>query len=262
MSSIIEYWRQLEINNNGQELIHPEDSQILENINRVNLDFANYIENCDNLFGDNFQLHTGLVPVPYSGDVKNARIYLLMINPGFHHNDYYSENHCQNYREALIHSLRQENMNTDFPFHYLNPEFCHTSGGGYWFKKFNDIIIKLTNNVANYTYEDSIRLISKNICTLELFPYHSINFGLSNQIINNCSSVHRIRGLVNQLLNGQRDILIECLRQPENWNLNGVNDNRLHILPSRLRQSASFKTTTGELGKRIYNKLIQIANEE
>jgi hypothetical protein len=260
MCLIIDYWRQLEINN-GHELIHPHDAQILGNVNRINFDFANYFGNCDNLFGNNLQLHTGLIPVPYSGDIKNARIYLLMINPGFHHNDYYSENHCQNYRDALIHSFRQENINNNFPFHYLNPEFCHTSGGDYWFKKFHDIIIQLTNNVDNYNYEDSIRLISRNICTLELFPYHSINFGLNQQIINGCSSINRIRHFVNQLLDGQRDILIECLRQPENWNLNGRNDDRLHILPSQQRQSASFKTT-GELGIRIYNKLIQIANEQ
>ena len=52
---------------------------------------------------------------------------------------------------------------------YLNPEFCHTSGGDYWFKKFNDIIIQLTNNVANYRYEDSIRLISRNISCATFF---------------------------------------------------------------------------------------------
>ena len=111
-----------------------------------------------------------------------------------------------------------------------------------------------------YTNFTETNLHSGNICTLELFPYHSINFGLNQQIINDCSSINQIREFVNQLLNGQRDILIECLRQPENWNLNGVNDDRLHILPPRLRQSASFKTT-GELGTRIYNKLIQIAYE-
>ncbi|MGI6311486.1 MAG: hypothetical protein ACOXZU_08135 [Bacteroidales bacterium] len=261
MCQIIDYWRQLEINN-GESLIHPADSQILENVNQVNLDFANYIGgNCDNLFGDNFQLHTRLIPVPYSGDIRNARIYLLMINPGFHHNDYYSENHCQNYRNALINSLRQEEINDDFPFHYLNPEFCHTSGGNYWFKKFNDIIIQLTNNVADYSYRDSIRLISRNICTLELFPYHSINFGLNQQIINDCSSINQIRRFVNQLLNGQRDILIECLRQPGNWGLNEIVDDRLHILPPQLRQSISFNPANG-LGARIFNKLVEIANEQ
>ncbi len=49
---------------------------------------------------------------------------------------------------SKINSLRQEEINDDFPFHYLNPEFCHTSGGNYWFKKFNDII-ELGNEVIN-----------------------------------------------------------------------------------------------------------------
>lgn len=75
MCEIIDYWRQLEFNN-GNELIHPNDNQILGNVNRINLDFNNYIGNCDNLFGNNLQLHTGLIPVPYSGDIRKARIYI------------------------------------------------------------------------------------------------------------------------------------------------------------------------------------------
>lgn len=259
MCEIINYWRQLNIDNN--ELIHKNDIQILSNVNHINLDFDNYTANPDNLYGDNFLLHTGLIPVPYSGDIQNARIYLLMINPGFHNNDYYSEHYCNDYRQSLVNSLRQENRDENYPFHYLNPIFCHTSGGDYWFKKFRDIIINLTQNIINYFYEDVIKLISGNICTLELFPYHSVNFRLNQQIINNCPSINQIRQFVQELLNNQRDILIECLRQPENWNLNGVNDERLNILPSRQRQSASLRTT-GELGTRIYNKLIQIANEQ
>jgi len=258
MCAIINFWRELDINN-GQELIHPQDLQILENVNRINLNFNNYVGNCDNLFGDNYQLHTGLIPVPYAGDIRRARIYLLMLNPGFHPNDYYSENYCENYRNALIQTLRQENINNAFPFHYLNPEFIHTSGGEYWFNKFRDIIIQFSSEL-NLPYDISISFISQNICALELFPYHSINFQINQNIINECPSINMIRGFVNNLLENRENILIECLRQPENWNLNGINDERLHILPPALRQNVSFRTYS-ELGQRIYQKLVEIYND-
>ncbi|MEN7547845.1 hypothetical protein AAG747_07990 [Rapidithrix thailandica] len=255
---IINYWRNLDINNDNY--LHNDDIDILQNVDQVNLNFQQYVENPNNLFGNNFQLHTGLMPVPYTGNLRDARIYLLMVNPGFHHNDYYSENSVIEYRTALARNLRQENLDENFPFLYLNPQFCHTSGGEYWLKKFNSLIEGLKDRLGNnYSYDNILSLISRNICILELFPYHSINFKLSQRVINNCPSVKRIRQFVDSIINNnERDILIACLRQPNNWGINENNNDHLYILPPHQRQSASLKTS-GTLGSMILNRLIEIS---
>ena len=247
IKELINFWRQLKLNN--KPFIHKKDKDILENIDRVKLSFKDYIKNVNNLFSNNTQIHTGLLPVPYTGDLQKASIFLLMINPGFNHNDYYSET-INNYKIALINNMRQENIDKNYPFLFLNPSFCHTSGGVYWLRKFDSLIRGLKDRLRNKTYEDILKHISKNVCSLELFPYHSKNLKINN-IVLKCPSVCRIRAIIDELMR-RKNTLIVCLRQPENW---GVNNNKqIYTLLPRERQSASLKTDT-EQGKKILNKL-------
>lgn len=254
MEELINFWRQFQPNDNGGQLIHLGDLNALNDVDMQYFTFHDYVNNPDNLFISNTIIHSGLIPVPYSGDLTNAEIFILMINPGFDHNDYYSET-IPEYRNALISNLHQENLNEDYPFFYLNPLFCHTSGGAYWLKKFNNIIKTLYQQ--GYGYEQILSLISKNTCVLELFPYHSKNFNISNIILNNCASVSLIRDFVQSIIENNK--LVICLRQPNNWHINQNNAQNLHILPANQRQSASLNVNEGNVGQIIYNNLIDIA---
>ena len=76
MDELINFWRNLDLNN--RPFIRNYDLDALAGVNQVNLDFDQFVANPDNLFGDNFKIHTGLLPVPYTGNFQNARILLLM----------------------------------------------------------------------------------------------------------------------------------------------------------------------------------------
>jgi len=255
MDDLVEYWKKLEIT--SEELIHPCDVELLEKNKKINCNFEGYISKVENLFDESSQLHTGLIPIPYAGDLKNASIYLLMINPGFSPNDYFSEYNCKEYKGDLINSLKQNNLDENYPFISLNPKYCHTSGGQYWLKKFGSIIRKLKNE-KGLDYEEAIKLIAMNICVLELFPYHSKNFNISNKIIRDLESTKRIKKFVSNLLSSNRDVIIECLRRPDDWGLkNNESNEKLNILLPKQRQSASLNVEK-EVGERVYNKLCEL----
>jgi len=254
MCELIKFWNKLNLNPNNNKFIHPEDENTLGQVDKKCLTFDDYVKDPNNLFGDNFILHTGLIPVPYAGNISRASIYLLLINPGLHHNDYYSEYQNDEYKMSLINNLKQKNLDNDYPFLFLNPKFSHTSGGEYWINKFKAIIIKLKTE-KNIDYKESLKLLAQNVCTLELFPYHSINFKLSKSVINSCPSIIKMRDFVKTLSHSNRDLYIFCLRQPTNWNLEEKNNNdNFIILPPKQRQAASLTTKTNA-GQKIFDIL-------
>jgi hypothetical protein len=252
MNKLLDFWSQFRINENS-DLIHEEDSRILDKESfKYIRNFEDYVSNVDNLFSTKTVIHSGLVPVPYTGDIEKARVYLLLLNPGFNHNDYYSESNGI-YRNILIKNIYQD-LDKDYPFLYLNPRFCHTSGGNYWLKKFGSIIDYLYSQ-KKWSYATCIKLISQKVCTLELFPYHSRNFGLSQKIINQCPSVLKIKEFLKDKYSKNSDLLVACLRNPESW---GLLDNykNIHILLPEQRQSASIKIER-QIGRSIFDKIIE-----
>ena len=116
------------------------------------------------------KLHVGLLPHPYCGDLKNAEVFILMLNPGFGILDYLDEENNK-FRAALKNNLLQQECG-EFPFIFLNPEFHGTGGGRYWLRKFEDLI-RLAVKKENGNFEKALQFLSKMIATIELFPYHS-----------------------------------------------------------------------------------------
>jgi len=252
METLIKFWRKFDPN--GVQHIHQDDLLHLQNIDKIHFNtFNEYWNDATNLFERNKHIHTGLLPGPYGGDLMNAKIYLLLLNPGFSHNDYFSE--CQeDVKRAIINNLRQENLNRDYPFICLNPSLCHTAGGNYWLKKF-DSIIKSLRERNDLTYTECLKLISQKTCVLELFPYHSRNFGISQRVLNNLPSVRNIKDSLARLINERPEVLIICMRKPESWGIMTLAEN-VFILPSESRQNASLSIKS-EAGKLIYDKLIK-----
>ena len=66
------------------------------------------------------RLHLGLIPLPFMGDMLNASIYVLMLNPGLGSSDYY-EYKVPSFQQSLLANLRQERITGVLPFVYLNP---------------------------------------------------------------------------------------------------------------------------------------------
>ena len=85
------------------------------------------------------RLHLGLIPVPFMGDMLNASIYVLMLNPGLGPGDYF-EYKVPSFRKALLANLRQERITGVMPFVSLDPQFAWHGGFSYWHQKLKGVI--------------------------------------------------------------------------------------------------------------------------
>jgi hypothetical protein len=100
----------------------------------------------------------------------------LLLNPGLAYSDYLELENTA-FREAVEYTLRQDFSRTDFPFIWLNPEFCWHSGFKYWEEKLRGIIKRIAEQKFNNNYLHALRDLSQRIAMVELVPYHSYRFG-------------------------------------------------------------------------------------
>jgi len=157
--------------------------------------FNDYISDRD--FGNKspHKLHTGLIPIPYAGDILKAKIYILALNPGFGPHDYYAESFDTDFCKARIQQLRQQHLNETFPWMDLNPLFCWHGGYKYWTSRLNDIIDKLSEQ-KEISYKEALSRLSRAISCLEYIPYHSKHYGISRSVVNKMLSPKLIKAFV------------------------------------------------------------------
>ncbi len=107
-----------------------------------------------------FKFDTILLPDPYIGNV-NSKILLLALNPGIHEDDY------EIHKGPIYRKLHRENINqidTEYPFYYLNPEL-NSPGTKWWHSKLKHLI-------ENF----GVRKTAQAVCCLQYVPYHSKKF--------------------------------------------------------------------------------------
>ncbi|MDP3340077.1 hypothetical protein [Frigidibacter sp.] len=80
-----------------------------------------------------------IYPAPYSGDIRKAKIFLLMLNPSWAPDDLHHQIESEVYRKAEQAALWQQDLDERFPNHYLNPNFCWSGGYRYWEKKLKHV---------------------------------------------------------------------------------------------------------------------------
>jgi len=175
---LIEFWMELDISRD-KPFVHPEDRKILE-IQESWRYFDSYQAfSQSEIFGQkNNIFHLGLLPAPYSGDIENADIYILMLNPGFANIDYITQE-C--FFDDIVNTLKQDINNLKYPFIGLDPKFMWT-GAGVWCERKLRSIIDLFMLNYNYTYLEALSNLSKRIAIIELFPYHSSSFSLPRNL--------------------------------------------------------------------------------
>lgn len=175
--------------------IHNQDFDLIEN---------NLIKNCSNssdfiknyLSSKNKQnldkkFHSNLLPEPYCGNLSNAKIFILGLNPGFDNATYFCQEN-EKLRNALENNLKQNLSEYEYPFIGLNPEFLWTDSGRWCFSKFDqqeNSLIREIMNRKNCDYLGSLKFLSQKIASLELVPYHSKLFSLPKSIYMKMPSV-------------------------------------------------------------------------
>lgn len=236
MNELIDFWRQLNIEE--KPLLHKND-----NIKKDDYfdckDYSDYIKLMKSpKFKSDNKFHLGLIPIPYIGDIENAKICILMLNPGFGICDYYAESNNEAYKKSLVNNLRQV-LDKEYPFIFLNPEFLWHGGGQYWEKKLKNIIEE-TKILFKYSYADALSHVAKTVAVLQLVPYHSKSYldiePESSKIMRNF--------VENELLSKSEKCII-CPRGNNYWKLKD-NDNIILSPDKKSRAGHISKNTFGE----------------
>ena len=191
----------------------PEEDIILLN------SFEDYINNP--VFGDRSDtlLHTGLLPMPFAGSLSSASIFILMINPGLGHLDYY-EQQISYLCEQVVRTIHQHNANDTYPFIWLNPSLAWTGGFRYWESKFHNLANTLMAQ-RSLSYRAALQRLAQHIAVLELIPYHSKKFG-AHRLISTLPSAQLMQDYVHDVLISRAhrgEALIIVTRLVKYWSL-------------------------------------------
>jgi len=116
--------------------------------------------------------HLGLLPQPFHGRVEDARIYVLMLNPGYKPRDYTWESGKTGYRDSLV-----EGYSGRTPMLFLNPTYAEHPGYRWWWVKsgLRHIVQRLARSRAIAAAEAQ-REVALKLAAVELLPYHSRRF--------------------------------------------------------------------------------------
>ncbi len=140
------------------------------------------------------RLHVGLQPIPFAGPVEDARVYLLMLNPGLSPGDYFAEWHHPGYAAAAA-----QNLTGARPFLFLDPEFAWHPGFAYWHGKLA-AVVRALSIATGLGHAEVLRRVARKICLLQLLPYHSPTFGVSRRVLQRLRSSQLAKDFVAEVL--------------------------------------------------------------
>lgn len=207
------------------------------------------------------RFHLGLIPVPFAGNLRNAKIFVLLLNPGLEPNDYFGELRVPGCRERLIRNLRQEFIGVEYPFLYLDPSFSWHSGYRWWHGKFQKIIQELSEQ-RQTSYAQARRYLSKLLASVELVPYHSFSYKLSPAVQRQLHSQELACSFVKNVLQPRAragEILMVITRKATVWDLAS---SKYIVVYKGSQTRAAHLTPQSKGGKRILEFLTQISSPQ
>ncbi|WP_226164035.1 hypothetical protein [Hymenobacter terricola] len=156
--------------------ILPGDQQLINHGNRL-LDYRSYdaFVKSEDFGGQSTKFHLSLLPQPFVGNLAQASIFILLLNPGFSAGDYYALHHTPAYAAAIKRNLGQQNGADPYPFFFLDPQFAWTAGGQWWQARFRSIAEELVKR-NGFSLQEALQHISQHVACLEMYPYHSQSF--------------------------------------------------------------------------------------
>ena len=164
---------------------------------------------------DDKRLHLGLIPVPFMGDMLNASIYVLMLNPGLGPGDYF-EYKVPSLRRALIANLRQKRK--VMPFVWLDPRFAWHGGFGYWDRKLKRVMETLAAS-KGMSLANARSTLGSDLAVVQLVPYHSV--GSNQRALRQLPSVGLAKDFVRRTVAKRiktQEAIVVVMRQVKNWN--------------------------------------------
>ena len=256
-SEFLKKWKKAELNR--PPYIFPKDKEIIKKLEKKGkiityYTVKDYINSKEFANRKDTTLHIGLKPLPFAGYLRKASIYILTANPGLSPVDYYIEESDQKYVRDIENNIKQFNDKSKYPMFLLNPKYSWYAGFEYWEEKLRDIIDLLMIN-KKMQYKEALRFVSKKIATVELLPYHSRNFGLSENELSKFESVKLVREFAQKELvklanNGEAIIIV--IRKANHWD---IKENKNIIVYDKNEARGASLSSESRGGKAILEKL-------
>ena len=244
--------------------LHPKDREYLDSIGYwakhphalQTLDLESYLQSPR--FGkQDGEFHFSLLPSPFIGDLHNASVVILLLNPGFGHVDYFAEYGQPQYRERLRRALEQDFRGTAFPFLHLDPAFCWAGGFRWWEGKLRAVLQQVADNKFKGNYYRALELAAHKLASIELIPYHSATFTESS-FIKRLPSAQVARRTAQQLERRARagKLAMVVTRQAPAWGLAEVR-NRVVCYTRAAEARSAYLTPESRGGQVILRALLQ-----
>ena len=249
LESLLKTWQSLDLNKSPYIL--PGDKKILNESKTPISSIRDFIDwHSDKDFGQRLphELQAGLLPVPFVGDLRKARVFLLTLNPGFEPLDLYSEDTNADFKKDLVHNLTQSSLDSEYPFLTLNPKHSWHGGYKYWGKRFSDLIAFFQTE-RKCSFRQSLAFIAQNMAVLEAVPYHSTSFKVSHKTIATMESWKAIRSYVHKELIPralEEKILLIVLRANWFWNLDASTNVIIYKQSEAIGSSLSLSSRGGK----------------
>jgi len=179
----------------------------------------------------------GLRPQQIVGNMKEAKIFLLNLNPSFDVEKYLDFDDEEKLKDILEEVLASNGSpNIEYPFYFLNPELKDTGGETWW---------NNGHHFKSYIEECyDIKKLAKLFCCIELIPYHARKLPISINKMLECPSVKNVKDFVREVLipkAKKEDIVIICLRSKKYWDIEKeINDKSYNVYFSPNPQRANF----------------------
>lgn len=241
MHTIIKYWREFDAHT--RPYVHPSDNMLLDTQYYAFHDYDEYCQS--NAFGkDDRRFHLNLLPSPYDGDIVHASVYILLLNPGVSHIDYYVESTNHEIEEAMLSTIRQDVHDSEYPLIWLNPRYLWTGGGTWLERKFKDILVFLVDT-RGYSYQDALKHLARKVAIIEMYPYHSQSLNPSKSLQRGIVSRQIAKNFVKEyVVKKARDekACIISLRRSKEWELPSHNNIVIYGPGEARAASLSMKT--------------------
>ena len=123
---------------------------------------------------EKYKLRLNVYPQHFVGDIDNAEIIILSLNPGYSTEYYDAYKNSTNKNGTKYEQTIKENLEMEKPFFHAF-ELANESDLGYWGNKMK-CWVEDHDEKDNKTIIESLKKITENIALAEFFPYHSISY--------------------------------------------------------------------------------------
>lgn len=207
-------------------------------------------------------LHLSLMPIPYLGNLREAKVIVLMQNPGLSPGDYYAECEIKGFRDRLLENLKGDGCAGEFPFLFLDPSYSWHGGFSWWQRKLKGVIAAVAVELGlGEDLRTARKHVAKHLAAIELLPYHSQSGVVSPAELGAFQSVAWARAFVrHQILNYGTNIVVA--RHAAAWGLRDLAGKMDHcvVYEPKSARAASLNPET-EGGRLIVDAIVKAVRE-